>query len=194
MTSAGPAGTSQGKVRKLRTRSGQNDMKRRAPRNAVTAKTKPEIDWELARASNELRDRGLQGIGRFLFEFSQLEFTIQAVLTARLGLSEAYFNIVTAPYDFRKLCTVTCKVSRIKYPTKKAEIEKLFKECLKLNDSRVIVAHGLWTDDMDGLSVRSVSRGTFQPQVHSFKKDELHRLSQKAQELMKRVLGFQGAK
>jgi hypothetical protein len=113
--------------------------------------------------SNELRDLGFQSIGRFLFQFSQLEYSIRSVLTARLGLSETFFNIVTAPYDFRMLCNVTWKVSSIKYPDKTEEIEKLFKACLAINEKRVIVAHGLWTDDMDGLSARSVSRNSFKP-------------------------------
>jgi hypothetical protein len=73
-------------------------------------------------------------------------------------------------------------------------MEKVFKECRKLNDSRVIVVHGMWTDDMDGLSCRSFSRRSLQSLIHSFKQDELQRLVDKAQELMKRVMGFQGAK
>jgi hypothetical protein len=148
----------------------------------------------LIKASNALRDRQFQAIGNFLFQFSQLEFSVRAVLTGRLGLTGDYFDAVTAPYDFRMLCTVTSKVSVIKYPAQKSNIEKLFKECLKLNDSRVIVAHGLWTDDLDGLSARTVSRTSLQAQSHSFKSDELQRLADKAQELMQRVLGFQGRK
>ncbi len=145
-------------------------------------------------ASNALRDRQFQAIGHFLFQFSQLEFSIRAVLTGRLGLTGDYFDAVTAPYDFRMLCAVTSRVTIIKYPAQKSDVEKLFKECLKHNDSRVIVAHGMWRDDMDGLSARTVSRASLQAQSHSFKSDELQRFADKAQELMQRVLGFQGRK
>ena len=127
-------------------------------------------------------------LGRFLFEFSQLEFTIRFVLANRLGLSEAHFDIVTSPYDFNTLCNVTCKVSCIKYPEEKKELAKLFNACRELNNTRVIVAHGMWTDDADGLSARHVARGSLEPKFHSFKKDEWLRLSEEAQKLMKGVL------
>ena len=81
-----------------------------------------------------------------------------------------------------------------KHPAKSVELEKLFKECLKLNDSRVLIAHAMWTDDTDGPSAHSVSRSSLQSQVHSFKNYELDRLAKKAQELMQRVMGFRGAK
>jgi hypothetical protein len=150
------------------------------------------IDPKAVKESARKRAAQLFGIGRFIFEFSQLEFSIRAVLVSRLKLSEEYFNIVTGPYDFAKLCNVTREASIVKYPERKAELGRLFKACLKLNESRVLVAHGMWLDDLDGLSLRIVSRGTFQTHVHSFKKDELERLADKAQELMQRVMGFQG--
>ena len=53
------------------------------------------------------------------------------MLAARLGLAEKYFDIVTGPYDFAILCTVTEKASIIKNPEKKVQIEKVFKECRK---------------------------------------------------------------
>jgi hypothetical protein len=127
-----------------------------------------------------------------LFEFSQLEFTIRFLLAARLQLKEESFNIVTSPYDFAALCNVTCKLSCLKYPEKKKEFEKLFNACLSLNRTRVIVAHGLWTDDMDGLSSLHVSRQTLEPTTHSFKNEELESYADEAQRLMQAVIGFQG--
>jgi hypothetical protein len=150
------------------------------------------IDTKVAKESARKRAVQLFGIGRFMFEFSQLEFSIRAVLVSRLRLSEEYFNIVTGPYDFAKQCNVTREVSIVKYPERKTQLQKLFRACLKLNESRVLVAHGMWLDDLDGLSLRIVSRGTFQTHVHSFKRDELERLAEKAQELMQRVMGFHG--
>lgn len=43
-------------------------------------------------------------IGRFVVEFSQLDFTIKVLLASRLGLAEDLFDIVIAPYDFAVLC------------------------------------------------------------------------------------------
>jgi hypothetical protein len=142
--------------------------------------------------SAALRDKGFKGIGRFLLEFSQLQFSIRFVLAARLGLDEKYFDIVTGPYDFAILCTVTEKASIVKYPEKRVQIEKVFKECRKLNESRVLIAHAMWTDDFDGLSARHFSRNSLTTATHSFKKDEFDRLADKAQELVRRVLNFQG--
>lgn len=150
------------------------------------------IDIDAGRESAKKRAIQLLGIGRFIFEFSQLEFSIRAVLVSRLGLKEEYFNIVTGPYDFAKLCNVTREASIVKYPGRKEELNKLFNACPKLNEARVLVAHGMWLDDVDGLSLRIVSRGSFKTQIHSFKKDELTRHADKAQELMQRVIGFQG--
>jgi hypothetical protein len=46
-----------------------------------------------------------------VFEFSQLEFIIRHALGAALELRDtgphAQFDIVTSPYDFATLCTVT---------------------------------------------------------------------------------------
>jgi len=143
--------------------------------------------------SAALRDKGFKGIGRFLLEFSQLQFSIRFVLAARLGLDEKYFDIVTGPYDFAILCTVTEKVSIVEYPEKSRQIERVFKECRKLNDSRVLIAHAMWTDEFDGLSARHFSRSSLTTATHSFKKDEFDRLADKSQELMQRVLNFRGA-
>jgi hypothetical protein len=100
---------------------------------------------------------------------------------------------VTGPYDFAMLCNVTEKASIVKYPEKKVQIEKVFKECRGLNDKRVMIAHGMWTDDFDGLSVRHFSRNSLTTASYPFKNDEFDRLADKAQELLQRVTNFRGA-
>lgn len=172
----------------------QRKKKRRAMARQFLTRSGQPIDVDAVRESAEKRGIQLLGIGRFIFEFSQLEFSIRTVLVTRLGLKEEYFNIVTAPYDFAKLCNVTREASIVKYPERKEELDKLFNACLKLNEIRVLIVHGMWLDDLDGLSLRIVSRGSFKTQIHSFKKDELTRHADKAQELMQRVIEFQGKK
>jgi hypothetical protein len=154
---------------------------------------KPKRNMKLVRQSAQARAKGFIDIGGFLFEFSQLEFTIRVVLMSRLKLSEEFFAAVTSQYDFAKLCKVTCKVSCIKAPSRKKEYVKVFNECLDLNSKRVLVAHGMWTDDFDGLSVTHVHRDKLESQRHEFKKDELRKLSDKAQQLLQRVIGFNPA-
>ncbi len=172
----------------------QRKKKRRARAQQFLTRRGQPIDMDAVRESAEKRGIQLLGIGRFIFEFSQLEFSIRTILVSRLGLKEEYFNIVTGPYDFAKLCNVTREASIVRYPERKEELNKLFNACLKLNEARVLIVHGVWLDDMDGLSLRIVSRGGFKTQIHSFKKDELARHADRAQELMQRVIGFRGRK
>jgi hypothetical protein len=167
--------TTQRKTKKPLTRSGQ------------------PIDMKLVRESAEKRALGLLGIGRFLVEFSQLEFTIRAALAGRLQLADGLFDIVTSPYDFSALCNVWCKLNILQYPERKKEFEKLFSGLQKLNRQRVVVAHGMWTDEMDGLAARHVSRQTLEAEFHSFKNAELDGFADEAQRLMKAVIGFNGS-
>lgn len=50
-------------------------------------------------------------IGQFMFEFSQLEFTIRHLLGEILEFKDtgpdALFDILISPYDFATLCNVT---------------------------------------------------------------------------------------
>src|SRR5271155_463400 len=96
-------------------------------------------NMEAAREAARLSSIQFEGIGRFIHQFSQLQYSIRAVLGARIGLDQKYLDIITGPYDFRVLCTVAEKASIVADPSKKKDIEKLFKECLALNEKRVLV-------------------------------------------------------
>lgn len=153
----------------------------------------PEIDMELVREMAEKRATACHAIGNFLLEFSQLEFSIRVALAARLKIPDELFNIVTAPYDFAALCNVMKKLLTVLHPEKKDVVESLYNECQKLNnEARVRVAHGLWTEGAEGLMVRHVSRGSLEAAYYFEDPQELYRLADKAQELMQRVIGFQG--
>lgn len=154
---------------------------------------KPEIDMELVRQSALIRGETYHAIGEFVAGFSQLEFSIRAVLAAYLNLPDQYFNAVAGPYDFRMLCAVTSKVGGIKHPERAVQIEATLKECQSLNDKRNHIAHGLWNEGLgDDWSVRVLNRNTLETTYVPYSIDELHRLADKAQELMQRVMGFQG--
>jgi hypothetical protein len=144
-------------------------------------------------AANELAIEQADGyrlIGQFISEYSQLEFTVKAILFGRLQLPEEYFDIVTAPYDFAMLCTVTKELLCKQLPDSKQSIERLFKDCRKLNDERVRVAHGLWTQGREGPIARHVSRGSLQPKYHFEQPDSLSKLTVEAQRLMQQVLAI----
>ena len=126
----------------------------------MTEEETPKIDMELVRQAAAVRADTFHAIGRFIFEFSQLEFSIRAVLAAYLNLSDEQFDAVTGPYDFRMLCAVTSKVRQLKHPAQQDEIESLFNECQELNNRRVQIAHGFGRKDsaMIGLCVIGADR------------------------------------
>jgi hypothetical protein len=160
----------------------------------MTEEEKPQIDMDLVRRSAEVRAETFHAIGRFIFQFSQLEFSIRFALGAYLGLPDDYFDAVTGPYDFRMLCAVTSKARQLKYPAQKDEIEKLFNECLELNNSRVQIAHGVWTEGLgDDWTVRHWSRQTLDAKHYPYSVAQLLTLGGKAQELLQRVIGFKAA-
>src|SRR5438046_1543594 len=98
---------------------------------------KPNRDPAAARELAAQFAEGHRAIGQFLAEFSQLDFTIRFVLAKRLGLADEYFDIVISPYDFAMLCNVTREVVTKQIPEKAKDVEKIFSECLKLNENRV---------------------------------------------------------
>jgi hypothetical protein len=157
----------------------------------MTDEENPEIDMELVQKSAEVRAETFHAIGKFIFEFSQLEFSIRFALAAYLGLSDEHFDAITGPYDFRMLCAVTSKVRQLKHPAQKDEIERLFNECLELNNKRVQIAHGVWTEGLgDDWTVRHWSRQTLDAKHYPYAADQLHGLADRAQALMQRVIGF----
>src|ERR1700722_6671759 len=121
----------------------------RTPPDLPTTDAPPQHDFEVSRLSDETplgvdmeavrrelagNARVFEAIGRFIFQFSQLEFTMKAFLAAQIGLADKHFDAVTAPYDFRMLCAVTQAISLMRFPEQKKAIESLFSRCLSLND------------------------------------------------------------
>ena len=154
----------------------------------------PEFDPEAYRRHEEERRRGFELIGEFTFQYSQLQFTIQARLAAALNLPGELIDIVIAPYDFAMLCTVTKNVLMRQYddPKDKSTIEKVLNECAAVNTDRVRAAHGMWSHGPAGLTVAHVARGTLQRAYHFDDPDELPKLIEKAKELILRIMEIPG--
>jgi len=133
-------------------------------------------------------------IGEFTFQFSQLEFTIRAVLGGALQLTESQFDAVTAPYDFRVLCEVTSQIvqqAEADLDGLHDRIRKTFKECVSLNDDRVRIAHGTWTVGPGSHSARHVSRGKLTAAIYFEKPGSIAALAAEAQRLMGTIIeGF----
>jgi hypothetical protein len=60
----------------------------------------PKNEWEIE------ANKTYRAIGRFIFEFSQVEYTIRHNLGQQIGLDEKYFTAVIESYDVGLLCTV----------------------------------------------------------------------------------------
>ena len=121
-------------------------------------------------------------IGKFMFWFSQLEFTIKACLAASLNLREEQFDTVVSPYDFVVLCTVTEKTLKLDIDSEHhGAAHAYFSKCKKLNqEARIVVAHGSWTTG----GVRHVSRQTLEAKVLFEKPKKLLEAAEEARHLM----------
>lgn len=100
-----------------------------------------------------------RAIGRFIFEFSQVEYTIRHYLAEEIWLKEEYFTPVVESYDVAVLCNVAKNVFAKGRPGEfAARIEKGIHRFFDLNNDRNRVAHGLWVPFKEGGTVHHVSR------------------------------------
>jgi len=100
-----------------------------------------------------------KAIGRFMFEFSQVEYTIRYYLAEELGLKDEYFSLVVESYDVGVLTTVAAQVfKKARSGPASERIEKMLNRFRELNNYRNRVAHGLWVPSMEGGTVHHVSR------------------------------------
>ena len=144
---------------------------------------------EAVRREFAAQSRMFEAIGRFIFQFSQLEFTIKAFLAAQIKIAEEHSDAVTAPYDFRVLCAVTQAISLVRFPDQKQDIDSLFGRCLSLNDERNRVAHAVWSGKMDGgLVARHVARSSLKVSYHFENPQDVEKLTNTAQRLMAEFL------
>lgn len=132
----------------------------------------------------------VSGIGLFIFQFSQLEFSIRVVLASLLNLKDEQFDIITSPYDFATLCRVTKEIMIQQRPSphQERDIEVLFSGCLKLNEERVRVAHGLWAGGDKGITARHVARNSLKAAYFYDNPDELIKHAATASRLMAEIL------
>ena len=127
-------------------------------------------------------------IGKFIFWFSQLEFTIKVVLASYLKLEDQQFDVVVSPYDFLVLCTVAEKTLKLDFDKQyHPTLESFFNRCKKLNqEARIVVAHGNWTN----AGARHVSRQTLEAKFHFEKPEKLAEAADLARRLMQEFIQF----
>lgn len=147
------------------------------------------VDVEAIRRELAAESRIFKAIGRFIYQFSQLEFTMKAFLAAQIGIKEEHFDAVTAPYDFHILSVVTQTISLMRFPDQKKSIDDLFNRCRELNIDRNRVAHGMWSGKMSGgLVARHVARSSLKASYYFENPDDLEKLADTAQRLMAEFL------
>jgi hypothetical protein len=121
-----------------------------------------------------------RAIGRFVFEFSQVEYTIRYYLAQEISLKEDHFSAVAESYDVAMLISVAIEVFKRSRGDNSGTIFKLLNKFRGLNDERKRVAHGLWVPFKDGGTVHYVSRNRLKPSQFT---DQAKVLEQHANEL-----------
>jgi len=134
--------------------------------------------------SKQETDETCRAIGRFIYEFSQTEYTIRHYLALEIKLDEQHFDAIVGSYDVALLCTVATKVFHDTRDKENAEqIEKIIKEFRRLNDERNRVAHGLWVPFKDGGTIHHVARSSLTSKAHSAQAVALEKLAGQANDI-----------
>lgn len=128
-----------------------------------------------------------QAIGKFVYQFSQLEFAIRHLLSDLLELTPDQFHIVTASYDFAALCRVTSAfIHTLLEPSEPIakEVADVFGRCFRVNDARVRLVHGTWDDD----GASHVSRTSLKPAAYFGKVQDITDMTEEAKACMNLVV------
>ena len=130
---------------------------------------------------DEVSERTYLAIGRFIFEFSQAEYTIRHYLGDLIGIKDEYFSAIIETISVGQLCNITKDVVAGPNGHRNAEkINKLVSKFERFNRTRNQVAHGLWVPFMDGGTVHHVPANKPQPRRAS---DQAASLEQDADEV-----------
>lgn len=125
-----------------------------------------------------------RAIGRFIFQFSQLEYSIRHFVALEAGIKDEHFAAVMT-HDFAILCTAAFEVllPSVRDPEAIEELRSLINKARRLNDVRVKVAHGLWVPFKEGGTVHHVSRSKLKDGISVDQAAELEVHSDEAQRI-----------
>jgi hypothetical protein len=155
-------------------------------------------------------DRWFTAIGRFIFEFSQLEYELKVHIAEVIGLKGRYFKSIMTQ-DFAMLCTIaeavlveekhevvklgpppewfTTERERVKKEflgdrlKQKQDLKALIKQCRKLNEDRVRIVHGLWVIGGGSGKLCHVSTGSLTDHEHFHEASDLANKADQARHL-----------
>jgi hypothetical protein len=115
-----------------------------------------------------------RAIGRFIFEFSQLEAALKYYIAEKCEIKNEHYAALMV-HDFAMLCSIAKKVLVAPDDIGGKDMNAIISACRKLNDVRVRVAHGLWVPFMEGGTVHHTSRQSLTPQMSSHQTKELEK-------------------
>jgi hypothetical protein len=115
-----------------------------------------------------------KAIGRFIFEFSQLEAALKYYIAEKCEIKDEHFATLMV-HDFAMLCSIARKVLVADDDVDGKELNRIISDCRKMNDVRVRVAHGLWVPFMQGGTVHHMSRQSLKPRMSHDQTQELEK-------------------
>jgi hypothetical protein len=134
--------------------------------------------------ANEDRDDLYRQIGRFVFEYSQLEFSLRRVLRRKMGVKLEYDHLMVAGFDFAKVCFAIKELSALEEGgTPDPSLAKVISGCLKINELRVAVVHGRWSSSLGGDGVVHVPRSSMKRTMMLDKEGDLDRYANAIEKL-----------
>jgi hypothetical protein len=125
----------------------------------------------------EATEKTYLAIGRFMFEFSQMEYTIRELLGKEIGLEEKYFSAVIESYDVALLIRIAKDVFKKSRGDDAATLCKLLNDFHDMIAERNQVSRGLWVPFMDGGTMHYTSRQTLTPKPFKERAEHLEKLA-----------------
>ena len=129
-------------------------------------------EWELE------SEKTYRAIGRFMYEFSQIEYAVKDMVCNELHVPAEHFTAVSSTFDVAVLCTLAITVFASRENAD--EIKSLVNRFRELNNHRQRVAHGLWVPFIEGGSVLFTARSSLKGASHQKQQDALEKLADDA--------------
>lgn len=142
---------------------------------------------------SQMMHSGYAELGEFMVEFSQLEFSIRAVIGGYLKIPSDLVNPILSEYQFVSLCRVWKLLKNKFHPDTIEGTKKALSELLTLNEQRVRIAHGLWTPGVETLEASHIAKSSGRANTYYSEPGELKSLTRECQRLMQEVIGFKSA-
>lgn len=128
-------------------------------------------------------EKTYRAIGRFMFEFSQMEYAVRHFVGEEIRLNEQHFSAVMESYDTATLIGVAKQVFRKSRGEEADGLWKLLNRFHGINDERKCVAHGLWVPFTGGGTVHYTSRNKLTPASFAEQAAHLEKLSDELSQL-----------